>query len=909
MLVSQYIYTACGKERNGAFSVFSMSKDITNEESAEIREVMIYKAPSGAGIPYEPNEQQIEEFYPKKFGYFLLSSGRACLAQVSYIGRVYSDRDMRWGNYIIHAFVFEKTDDFAPYSFVEHAAFKRMLTKKEWHDDPIPDSLPQIEIPENGGMLSMGEITSFFSEDRKNKLTMLIEAIINSTNENPVSFFDEHKNIIFWLKALNVCLPKSTQNAVSFCTHFTNTLLPGSASSRIQIRVNQPENSLFYYAQEAQKGRYAFDFVKNVAPSVNPGKYAKSIVISLFSGIFEAVKFVDNINKIMSAYNVKINEASDLFNISKEDYAKFDNAEEIFNAIITAERVSFETQSIAGKLWPKMAAFKFNARQRLKVLEFIYKNISDINIKIEIIKTVIDNAEQLELRADKADVFRDDLKSKANFIFTNYLDYLKAAGLNNYLTSNQSSFVKLFPTFDFLTNLPDVKSAFQAKKYKDSEELMSVIKIILISYKRKSLSDLDLLIKTADSRTNGFGTDLLFIVAQDSYANTNKKEENPFSNIQFSFEILQRLISKTNNAYDYLKNFIKANSEKEEFIKAYINAQNNNPDFYTKFENESKNESFLAEFFNKKDMFCFINQTPSQKNLKEYFDKYYVTGNDTGLFVKRLRDYLCAVQSEKRINECGNMLKLTEKADIKLLSPIYCVILEIIFSEPYEKIYDLCEKKEWFDKINKMYETITNTGSSLKQETHELTVILLCGRIIEKYGLKSDNQQIQTFFSKTQEDRGKIEEYVKLINSEKSINTFIDYYFDLVANILIVGATAKIFDFEGVLKKAFGKIIEKGDLEKITEHIVYGIKKSKAVTIAFILFIFRKRLANSSNILDKKFGDIAEKFFEKISSGDRKKIFANLLEKAEKEEIDKFERYFEDFNSKHKSGFFDFFKK
>jgi hypothetical protein len=909
MLVSQYIYTACGKERNGAFSVFSKSKDITDEESAEIREVMIYKAPSGAGIPYEPDEQQIEEFYPKKFGYFILSSGRACLAQVCYVGRVYSDRDMRWGNYIIHAFVFEKTNNFAPYSFVEHASFKRLLTKKEWHDDPIPDELPRVEIPENGGMMAMNEITSFFNEDRKNKLILLIEAIINSTNENPVHFYDEHKNIIFWLKVLNICLPKSMQNTFSFCTYFTNTLVPGSASSRIQIRVNQPENSLFYYAQEAQKGRYAFDFIKNITPaSLNPGKYAKNIVISLFSGIFEAVKLVDNINKIMSAYNVNINEASELFNINfnidKEDYTKINNAQEIYNTILIADRVSFETQSIAGKLWPKMTTINFNPHQRLKVLDFIYKNISRKEVKIEIIKTVIDNAEQLELRTDKPEAFRDDLNTKANFIFANYLDYLKETGLNNYLTNNQNSFVKLFPTFDFLANLPEVKNAFQAQKYTSSEELIAVIKIMVLAFKRKSLSDLDLLIKSADSRINGFGTELLFIVVQDSI-----KTGSPVTNFQFAFEILQRLIPKANNAYVYLKSLIKTNFEKEEFIKAYVNAQNNNPDFYAKFENESKNESFLAEFCTKKDIFCFINQTPSQKNLKEYFDKYYVTGKDTGLFVKRLKEYICAVQPDKRINECNNMLKLTEKADIKLLYPVYCVILEIIFSEPYGKIYDLCEKQEWFDKINKIYEIITNTGSSLNQETHELTVIMLCGRILEKYGFKNDSQQIQSFFSKTQADTGKIESYINLINSEKSINTFIDYYFDLVANILIVGATAKIFDYEGVLKKVFGKIIENGNSEKLTEHIIYGIKKSKAVTIAFILFIFRKRIANSSNNLDKKLGEIAEKYFEKISSGDRKRTFADLLALAEKEETVKFERYFEEFNNKHKSGFFSFLKK
>jgi len=68
MLVSQYIYTACGKDRNGAFSIFSKTKDITDEESSEIREVMMYKTPSG--LPYEPTESEIEELFPKKSDIF-----------------------------------------------------------------------------------------------------------------------------------------------------------------------------------------------------------------------------------------------------------------------------------------------------------------------------------------------------------------------------------------------------------------------------------------------------------------------------------------------------------------------------------------------------------------------------------------------------------------------------------------------------------------------------------------------------------------------------------------------------------------------------------------------------------------------------------------------------------------------
>jgi len=909
MLVSQYIYTACGKDRNGAFSVFSKSKDITDEESSEIREVMMYKTPSGPGIPYEPTEQEIEELFPKKFGYFFLSSGRACLAQVCYVGRVYSDHDSRWGNYIIHAFVFEKTNDFTPYSFVENAVFKRMLTKKEWHDDPIPDELPRINIPETGGMLSLNDISSFFDEERKNKLKLIIESVINSSAENAVHFCDDHKNHKYWLKILSLCLPKTTQNAVSFCTHFTNTLMPGNISSRVQVRVNRPDSPQFNHAQEAQKGCYAFDFIRNIIPdSVRPGEYAKSIVNLLSSGVFEAVKFVDNINNVMSAYSVNINEASDLINLYKEDYSCFENADRIFNAIVTADRVAYETQSIAGKLSTMKAQFNFSAQQKLGIYAFIYKYISAVNTRIVIIKKVIDNAQQLGIRADTASAFRDDINSKANFIFTNYLDYLKTGGLADYIAQNQDSFFKLFLMFDFLTDLPAVKNTLQARNY-SAPEAAAVKNIMESAFKRQSIQDLDLLLKSANLHVNDLGTVLLFDVIQDLI-----KSGTRIAGVQFAFDILQRLRPKNDFASVYLIMLIKTFSNQEEFLKMYISAQNNDSDFFTRFEDKYKNESLIVDFCKKKDMFRFKNQPLNLKTLKEFFDKYYAVGADTGmgLFIKRLSEYLNSAPPEKKTNECKNILdtmKLPAGADKALLPPVYGVVLEAFFSIPYDKVCELYGKKEWPDKINDLYTEVKNAGVKIKQETLELINITLCGKILEKYGFQ-EKIKVFSFFSKEQEKEvNTLAGNFEIVNSDKSINIFIESYFILAVNILIVGAGAKQFNYEGVLERAFGKIIEKGDLDRLTDNIIYGIKKTKESPASFILFLFRKRLAASKNTLDKKLGDIAENYFEKISSGERKKIFSDLPALAEQNEAAQFERYFEEFNEKHKSGLFGFLKK
>jgi len=907
MKVSQYIYTACGKERTGAFSVFSKSGDITNEESAEIREVMMYKTPSG--LPYEPTEQQIEELFPKKFGYFFLSSGRACIAQVCYTGRVYSDLDGRFGNYIIHAFVFEKTENFAPYSLVEHASFKRVLTRKEWHDDPIPEELPQIEIPDTGAMLSMSDISSFLNEDRKNKLKLLIEAVVNSSNEKPVCLNDEYPNIKYWLKLLSVCLPKAMQNAVSFCTHFTNTLMPGNISSRVQIRINQPENSLFNYAQEAQKGRYAFDFTRNILPaSVKPGKYAESVVTLLSAGLFEAVKFTDNINKVMSAYSVNINEASCLINLNKAEYSNFD-INGIFDTIQIADRVGYETQSIANNLWTKKPQLIFNVPQSLDIFAFIYKNISAVNTRVEIIKSIIDNAEQNGIRSKEAQVFYDDLNSKANFIFANYLDYLKAEGLAGYALQNKNSFSRLFLAFDFLANLPSVKNSLQ-RKDNNTEEIIAIRTIMNLTFKRQSVPDLDLLINSANSRVTGLGISLLGVEVQTAI------KSGIVTNIQFSFEILKRLRTKTESATAFLIYMIKTMSDKEEFISQYINAQKNDPDFYSNFEREKNSEAIVAEFSKKKDMFRFMNQPLTSLVLKDYFDKYFVTGADTGHFVKRLGEYLNTIQTEKRATESISILdgfKFPANADKALMAPVYGVVLEAVFSAPYNKIYELSKKKEWLDKIIELYNAIKKAGIGLKQETAaELALIAQCGGILEKYNVVK-NTQVFLFFGKLQaDDANSLAENLGGITSAKGINTFIEYYIQPVAGIFVLGAgiigNKEYNDYDTLLKKVFGKIIENVDLDIFTDNIIDRIKKSKVNKPDFILYIFRKHLAGSKNTFDRKMGDIAKDYFEKISNSDRKKTFEELLNFAEKKEIEQFQRYFEEFNKTHKGGFFSFLK-
>ena len=175
MFASQLIYTACGKDKTGAFSVWSKSLDITREEENEIQNKMLYKAPRS--LPFAPTPEEIEALFPKKLGYFNLSSGRVCLAQSVYIGNVYSDLDGRTGNYIIHAFVFDKDEDIIPMNFFDSDIFKRGLTYQEWHDQDAPADLPKVEIVEKPQSLTKPEVDAFFDAQRLDYLKLLLQAV------------------------------------------------------------------------------------------------------------------------------------------------------------------------------------------------------------------------------------------------------------------------------------------------------------------------------------------------------------------------------------------------------------------------------------------------------------------------------------------------------------------------------------------------------------------------------------------------------------------------------------------------------------------------------------------------------------------------------------------------------------
>lgn len=335
MIASQLIYTACGKDKTGAFSVWAKSNDITKEEADEIVKAMNYKRPSN--LPYEPTEEEVETLFPKKFAFFTLSTGRQCVAQTTYIGRVYSDLDSRTGNYIIHAYVFERNANFLPVTLFDSPVFKKKLTYQEWHDMPAPDNLPQVELEGGKATISKAEFDSFLSGGRSEQYAAMLQAVINVLNgAGTVTFNDTEENQKTWYKALALCLPKSIQANMTFSTFFTPKVgsLPNStqdATQEIKVRnvANTLPQTIYNYQQEVRAGRYAFDFLGGQFTAVEAGKYVRDIVSSMRADFFRALGKVEAVDKLIVTKGYDIETACDVAHLLQNDITWFKTVEEL----------------------------------------------------------------------------------------------------------------------------------------------------------------------------------------------------------------------------------------------------------------------------------------------------------------------------------------------------------------------------------------------------------------------------------------------------------------------------------------------------------------------------------------------------------------------------------------------------
>lgn len=649
MLASQIIYTACGKTKQGDFDTWSKSTDITPEEEEEICTNMSYKRlPSH---PKYPTEEEIREIFPKKFSYFMLSTGRYCLAMSTYVGKVYSDSDGRSGNYVMHGYVFDKPESLVPVNYFENKIFKSSFSYEDWHDADAPESLPRIEIPDSVDGISDDELREFFTPARLECLKLLVQAVRNSlTTDSKVTFNDHHANIPYWYKGISLCIPESLQNTLTFCTFYTPgstkiSLDPNAIDTAVKIRNVHPErpgSPQFIYGIEAADGNYAFDFEAGILPSgLTVTNFVDRIVEYVVSDTDSLKKIVEHVGEICDRCNVDPDTAINVSFLLDGDMAALNDDYSLIKSLI----------GIFERCYPDKLADTADVIYNYAIRDGHWELSSDIAYFYDFITenaTVVGKSEMVELYLDNLEAFGvcecdneldfcSSVKSCAPFSNWSYLEeyLLSNDGFKHCKELFAESSVNSFLIFHtYINALSRFMSNDEYKKKIALYVATEMRRAIQKDVQNNSTSEIGIRYMVIEAAGKNYSTTViknaLFKVKEKSL------DEPPLFEIidkTFVLSIAERFCEK-NAAIEIMAACVRAEKDSAAFLESFVELSektDKSKALYSAVCNELSNDSELAEFLTSVRLKKFERSArPDIGELEYYFDKCFIKGNDNG---------------------------------------------------------------------------------------------------------------------------------------------------------------------------------------------------------------------------------------------------------------------------------------
>ena len=301
MKVSQYIHTSCGNNNNFAqrgYMTYGKSSDITDLEVDEIQKILNYKL----RVPeyrHDADPETIDKTFPRKLAFFRLSTGKYCLAQSAYVGL--DCEGTRYGNYFIHAFVFDKSVPVDPYKFANSNQFRRVLTKEEMMG-PVPGTLPQLEINQENGTFAPLHIQG--EEVFKRLMIFLRDR----------SFTEADK----------IFIRIDPQDIPSFLTMLSRHIIKGGEPIPFLTYMNAPKDyrekiNLFFETAPVEDTAniignfhtYYFDLLENKTNvEVKVNSYDDMWLGLLLKNEEEALNFSNTIEEVKRKYNIESNLAA-----------------------------------------------------------------------------------------------------------------------------------------------------------------------------------------------------------------------------------------------------------------------------------------------------------------------------------------------------------------------------------------------------------------------------------------------------------------------------------------------------------------------------------------------------------------------------------------------------------------------
>jgi len=882
MLAYQMIYTACGKDRSGAFSVWAKSNEVTKTECDEIYKLMSYRKPKN--VPYDPTEEELETLFPKKYAYFTLSSGRKCFAKCTYRHKVYSDLDARSGNFIIHAFIVENAEGVNPFAIFTSTAFKTLLTYKEWHDDPVPDSLPAVELDLKPNY-SDAVVSKYLSDPEKSAaITSLAQSVINAADDEEkfVTFNAGDKEEQEIYSILGIILPPSILHKLTFANQYAPSVefsLTSTGMKLVKIR-NIFESALpaaFNYEMERDEGSYVFHFDRKIFASVPAGRYVADVINTLkTTNLFTALKLVEQIDNIMTNVKCDVDTATSIYHVVNNDLKWFNSADEFMKALKTAENARYVKESdFASRIYTDIIATEYwgfgsNVEYFIKL---VLAN-SDNNVKDALIEKCFYNLDKFGV-SDSVDPksFVSAVKSRMPFTTSELAASILRNGKWNDLLANGSKNV-CYLVFDAMLSLilskAGVDNAFGV-----------ALNIFRQAVSAKDTSAINLYFSSV--KTLGTKSENWFIEnSASSYFNAEVSSEEA---LNFAFELVSMLSDKQEQA-KLIQALVSNNIKTQFLMPVYIKFANANSTVCSAIEQTLRANDLFKDFFMRKEAFVFKNTaTVNGPALDKYFDNYYVAGYDSGVYLAKLKTFVGGLNGKVKLQELFYRFDKLERlpdnfADV---AQIISYLEQEIYLIPFDELLRLPEDQiKRLAKINQRVNA--SGGKSLGKFEMLCTVLLIQG----KYGKDRlvaainggtlysslSHQQMDAFASKY--TRIAIELYLTF-TKEKGVNRK-GLLLSIISPLFIKVNNSKFYFKEAL------DLIKNGYYEFMTDLMAYAFNFEDAFAAQAKGFI--------------------KWYVENMKRGDYKKLFKMVENLIDKDQLPPVKEYMDEFSKEHK-GFFE----
>ncbi len=283
MSLHQIIYTSCMRGIQGVNDgqqVFSYDKGFQAVE--QVKGFFAYQQPAlPSGVAMS---EELALTMPRSFIYRNIDSGQTAFALTSYLGRDYMGSSGRFGNFLSHVVTADVTEvKKYPCEYFDSPMLRKAMVFEEVNNPSPPEHLPSPELAV-GDVVSEETVIEFLAVEGRMSifLDMLYALYSFQEAKKRLVICDTRENIIFWIAALEYCLPLEQARTIPFSTYVFDPSL-----SNCQICGVEPKGTRFN--QEVEGQHFTFNILENRCPTFEKDTDFCDFISTAFAFAFHCI--------------------------------------------------------------------------------------------------------------------------------------------------------------------------------------------------------------------------------------------------------------------------------------------------------------------------------------------------------------------------------------------------------------------------------------------------------------------------------------------------------------------------------------------------------------------------------------------------------------------------------------------